>query len=154
VSLAVFLAAVIAGSNPSGDGLKHAVLAVPSSARTDGDVVRAADGLFYVSGTVNGVQVRFLVDTGASATVLTHEDAIRAGVLPVVAEFHNVADTANGASSVTWVKVGELQVAGLHVRGMSAAVSSGGLKISLLGQDWLSWLDSVTITGDRMVLRY
>jgi aspartyl protease family protein len=98
--------------------------------------------------------VRFLVDTGASATVLTRDDALRAGVLPAIAEFHNVADTANGASRVTWVNVGEVEVAGLHVRGMSAAVSSGGLGVSLLGQDWLSWLDSVTISGDRMVLRY
>ena len=40
-------------------------------------VTRSADGLFYLSAVVNGVVVRFLVDTGATIIVLTAADAAR-----------------------------------------------------------------------------
>ena len=41
-------------------------------------ITRANDGHFHVDGEANGASVRFLVDTGASGTVLTMDDAARA----------------------------------------------------------------------------
>lgn len=43
-------------------------------------IVRDAGGHFVLDGRINGARVEFLLDTGASAVVLTYEDAIRAGV--------------------------------------------------------------------------
>lgn len=42
------------------------------------ELPRAQDGHYYVQAEVNGVPVNFVVDTGASAVVLTLQDAVRA----------------------------------------------------------------------------
>ena len=159
---AFLLAAALAGSEPGQSSQANAVVDLSAASfapsvvilEAGGHVSRASDGLFYVTGAVNGISVRFLIDTGASATVLTREDAIRAGLLSGKTEFRALADTANGSAAVAWVSIAELRVDGIETQDVSAAVASGDLSVSLLGQDWLSRLDSVTIAGDRMVLRY
>jgi aspartyl protease family protein len=118
-----------------------------------GEVWRASDGLFYVDATVNGAPVRFLVDTGATTVVLTPEDAHRAGIMPEDTHFNVKADTANGGAAMAWVTLDHVNVAGTSAQGLRAAVAGTGLGVSLLGQSWLSQLDSVTIEGDRMTLR-
>ena len=44
------------------------------------EISRAPDGHFYLDAQVNGAQVHFLVDTGASMVALTAADAQRAGI--------------------------------------------------------------------------
>ncbi|RYD19717.1 MAG: TIGR02281 family clan AA aspartic protease, partial [Lysobacteraceae bacterium] len=55
---------------------------------------RASDGLFYVVGRVNGVKVRFLLDTGATMVVLTPADAARVGAPRNATSRHSVMETA------------------------------------------------------------
>jgi aspartyl protease family protein len=114
---------------------------------------RASDGLFYVDATVNGVSVRFLIDTGASTVVLTAQDARRAGISPAAYRSKTRADTANGGATMSWVTLDHVDVAGTSARRLRAVVAGEGLGVSLLGQSWLSQLASVTIEGDRMTLR-
>lgn len=114
---------------------------------------RAEDGLFYVHGAINGHDVRFVVDTGASMVVLTASDAQRAGVeasrdAPVLE-----AQTATGKSVMTRVTLSSMRVGNTGVATAPAAIAPAGLGVSLLGQSWLSQLASVTIEGDRMTLR-
>lgn len=114
---------------------------------------RADDGLFYVYGAINGHDVRFVVDTGASMVVLTASDAQRAGVeaahdAPVVE-----AQTAAGKSAMTRVTLSSMRVGNTGVAAAPAVIAPDGLGVSLLGQSWLSQLASVTIEGDRMTLR-
>ncbi len=45
-------------------------------------IVRDAGGHFVLDGRINGARAEFLLDTGASAVVLTYEDALRAGYRP------------------------------------------------------------------------
>ncbi len=124
-----------------------------SLSTTAGEIRRDPDGLFYVNALVNGVRVRFLVDTGASTIVLTPADAGRAGVLPQAAEFHDSAETAGGRTAMARVKLARLVVGPVEQRDVDAAVVGSGLNVSLLGQSWLTQLQSVTISGDRMVLQ-
>jgi len=134
------------------DLTRHSQSAVETE--NGGDLRRAPDGLFYVTGVVNGVPVRFLVDTGASTTVLTRADALRTGLLPDGAMFLQTADTANGRTPMAWVNIDELQVGSMRTRELPAAVASDGLSVSLLGQSWVARLESMTIAGDRMTFRY
>ena len=66
-----------------------------------GEVVvnRRLSGEFAIAGWVNNARVTFLFDTGASAVVLTPEDARRAGVETSRLVFDVPVATANGATS-------------------------------------------------------
>lgn len=114
---------------------------------------RAADGLFYVTGQVNGQAIRFLIDTGANIVVLTHDDARRLGIgagLP-----HGAAssiETAAGQSQMKRVVLGHVSVGGHSLKNVDAAVMENGLKVSLLGQNMLAELGPVTFSRDAVVL--
>ena len=117
------------------------------------ELSRASDGFFYVDAYVNGVSIRFLIDTGASVVVLRAEDAARAGLAPEAGHYSVNAETANGQASVARVTLDEVVVGHVHSRAINAAVVRNGPSVSLLGQNWLSKLGSVTIAGNRMTLR-
>lgn len=114
---------------------------------------RAEDGLFYVEAQINGVSVRLIVDTGASMTVLSPDDARRVGLEPEAATATEVAQTANGTSRMARIRLDSVQVGQTSAANVSAVVASQPMESSLLGQNWLSRMDSVTIQGDRMTLR-
>jgi aspartyl protease family protein len=116
------------------------------------EILRSRDGLFYVTAIVNGVAVRFVVDTGATVVVLTADDARRTGLAVNANDFSGQASTANGRAAMARVKLNDVVVGTRRDQAVDAAVVQGGLNVSLLGQSWLSRLQSVTITGDRMLL--
>jgi aspartyl protease family protein len=120
---------------------------------TVSDFTRAADGLFYIEAMVNGEPVRFLVDTGASVVVLTPEDARRVGVRLNDGHYNAHVDTVGGKTPMAWTTLDHVTVAGRRVHQLRAAVVRNGLGVSLLGQNMLSKLASVTIEGDNLRLR-
>ena len=117
---------------------------------TAAEFERAPDGLFYVTGLVNGHTIRFLVDTGASVVMLTREDAAAVGVDLKRGGFQSRVRTANGASAMAWTTLQDVDVAGHRLSQIDAAVPQNGLPVSLLGQNLLRKLGIVTIDGDRM----
>ena len=125
----------------------------PRAVLSHGEIRRSPDGLFYINARVNGAPVRFLVDTGASAIVLTKADAARAGILPDARAFSESADTAGGRTSMARIKLAHLTAGATERREVDAVIASEGLGVSLLGQSWLSRLASLQIEGDRMVMR-
>lgn len=113
-------------------------------------VARASDGLFYVNATVNGQRIRFLVDTGASVVVLSDADARAVGAAPPAESYSSRMATAGGSRPMAWTKLGHVRIAGHDVRGVTAAVVSGGPGVSLLGQNLLSKIGGLRIDGDQM----
>lgn len=111
---------------------------------------RAPDGLFYVTGLVNGHSIRFLVDTGASVVMLTREDASAIGLDIEQESFRSQVRTASGASSMAWATLRHVDVAGHRLSRIDAAVPQGGLPVSLLGQNVLRQLGALTIDGDQL----
>jgi aspartyl protease family protein len=114
---------------------------------------RARDGHFHAVLEVNGVPVRFMVDTGASDIVLAFRDAERVGLDPARLAFTGRALTANGPVGTAAVRLAEVRFGGFADRSVPASVSDGGLGTSLLGMSYLDRFAGIEISGDRMVLR-
>jgi aspartyl protease family protein len=114
------------------------------------DIPRAADGHFYLDAQVNGAQVHFLVDTGASMVALTAADAQRAGIF--LPSERATAEGAGGAVEIIPVTIDRIAAGPLEARNIEGAVARN-LPISLLGQSFLSRIGTVQISGDRMTLR-
>lgn len=113
---------------------------------------RADDGLFYLVAHVDDVPVRFVVDTGANVTVLSPTDARRVSWRhDQLAGTANLA-TAGGTSAMRWARVDTLKIAGHVMTDVDAALPQSGMSTSLLGQNVLSQLGSVTQRGDRLVI--
>ncbi|HEU0066662.1 MAG TPA: TIGR02281 family clan AA aspartic protease [Sphingomonas sp.] len=117
------------------------------------DVQRGADGLFYVHALVNRRPIRFIVDTGASVVVLTAADARAVGIEVAPRHYSANVNTVGGNTPMAWATVDQIDLAGHEIRGLKAAVVRDGLGVSLLGQNVLARLHSVTITADRLSLR-
>jgi aspartyl protease family protein len=119
----------------------------------DGAVVipRHTDGHFWVSGSVNGAPVMFMVDTGASLVGVTDALAQRAGLHggdPITFQ------TANGPRLGRVVAADSITVRSLAVSGLRVGTGYTGRSDddALLGQNFLRHFD-VEMGRDQMVLR-
>jgi aspartyl protease family protein len=116
-------------------------------------VRRASDGHFRVDADVNGVPVRFLVDTGASTTVLTQADARRVGIDPATLTFDRAVQTANGLAFFARAFLTSFSIGPYHLASVPVGVMpAGALDTSLLGMSTINRFSSWRIDGDQMVL--
>lgn len=95
---------------------------------------RAADGHFHWPGTVNGIAVDFLVDTGATGTALPQALAERAGL---VADGSVRSSTAGGVVQGTLARADIALQGGVRAERLRVAVLPR-LASPLLGMDVLS----------------
>jgi aspartyl protease family protein len=101
------------------------------------EVPRAEDGHYYLTLTVNGTAVPFMVDTGASGMVLGGEDAARLGLDPESLMFLGEANTANGVVRTAQVTLPLVELGPFRNENFRAFVTEGDLEQSLLGMDYL-----------------
>ena len=116
-------------------------------------ISKAPDGLFYMSGMINGTAVRFLIDTGANMVILTSNDARRLGLASSTSRMNGKIETAGGQSQMGRVSLDAVDVAGHHIESVEAAVMPDGLRVSLLGQNLLSKLGQISIAGDELTFQ-
>jgi aspartyl protease family protein len=118
------------------------------------EIVRGRAGDFQVAAQVNGTRIAMVLDTGASAVVLTQEAAKVAG-LPLEVLTYNVnVDTANGRTRAAAVTLDRITVGDIAERSVPALVAQPGqLRTSLLGMSFLNRLESWEVRGDKLVMR-
>jgi aspartyl protease family protein len=124
--------------------------------QTSSDTVelrRGSDGHFHAALEVNGETVRFMVDTGASAIVLSRRDAARVGIDPNALSYLGRASTANGTVSTAAVRLGLVQLGTFTDTNVPASVTDSSMDTSLLGMAYLDRFANIEIAGDRMRLR-
>jgi aspartyl protease family protein len=126
----------------------------PRQKRAPREVVlpRAEDGHFYVDVDVNGSSVRMLADTGASAVVLSIEDAEQAGISVDQLDFTFSVSTANGQAAAAQIELDEVRIGSIVRRDVRAIVTRG-LPVSLLGMSFFNSLTTVAMEADQLVLR-
>ncbi len=115
---------------------------------------KGPNGHFLVKAHVNGVETRFLVDTGASDVALTKEDALRIGINAGRLKYTRKYQTANGVIRAAPIKLRDVRIGQLRVQNVEATVSEAPMGISLLGMSFLGELAGYEVRGDRLILRW
>ncbi len=112
----------------------------------------AAGGHFFVGADVDGADIRFIVDTGATEVMLTPEDAARIGFDLRARHFTRQFNTAGGVVRAAPVTLRRLRIGQLTLRDVEAWVNEAPLPVSLLGMSFLKRLDGYEVQGDRLIL--
>lgn len=110
-------------------------------------------GHVILEAAVNGVPIRFLVDTGASLVTLTPEDARAAGIGSGELVFNGRANTANGIARMAPVTLREVRIDQLSIDDVPAAVLEN-LNISLLGMSFLGRLQSYEMRDGKLTINW
>ena len=115
-------------------------------------VSMSPDGHFWVVASIDGVQRRMLIDSGATVTALSEETVRDAridagtGFAPVVLR------TANGAAPAETGTIDELRVGNIVARNLKIVTSPGLGNLDVLGMNFLSKLDSWRVEGRTLIL--
>jgi len=102
------------------------------------------DGHYYLAGAVNGVPVRFMVDTGASYVSVGAAFARKAGLREGIPGYFS---TANGRVEGRVVKNQTVRADALEISGLSVAVMPEQAGEALLGQNFLRHFDVLQSAG-------
>jgi len=120
-----------------------------------GDELRvrmSADGHFWVNATINGVERRMLIDSGATITALSDRTAREAsieagsGLTPIVLK------TANGMAPAGTGTIDELRIGNILARNLKIVTSPGLGEMDVVGMNFLSQLESWRVEGQTLVL--
>ena len=130
-----------------------AAIAPVGAAGSEGKAILNADGAghFSTMGTINGVSVRFLVDTGATMVSLGAADARRLGLDLNKGRPGNV-QTANGVTRAYQMKLDTVSVGGVTLHNVDAMVHQTDLPIVLLGMSFLNRMEMIR-DGSTMTLK-
>lgn len=115
-------------------------------------IVLMADnqGHFINTGTINGKQMKYMVDTGASVVAIGKPDAERMGI-KVDDSQKVIMSTANGAATGWRVRLNSVRLGDVEVLGVTAVIMPEGMPFVLLGNSFLTQFQ-MTRTNDQMVL--
>lgn len=112
----------------------------------------SADGHFWARATINGVERRMLIDSGASVTALSEQTAIEAGVERSALAPPVVMQTANGAAPAHPATVEDLKVGSISASNLKVVVSPALGRVDVLGMNFLSKLQSWRVEKRTLVL--
>lgn len=112
----------------------------------------AADGHFWARASVNGVERRMLIDSGATLTALSADTAQAAGLEINAQLFPVVLQTANGAVTAKTSNVPELRLGDIVAHDLPVVVSPAFGKTNVLGMNFLSMLKSWHVENRTLVL--
>ena len=130
---------------------------IPGRAATRGhtvEIARGGGGSFSISTQVNGARIAMVLDTGASAVVLTQEAARAAGLPLEVLNYSVNVETANGRARAAPVTLDRVSIGGITERSVPALIAQPGqLRTNLLGMSFLNRLESWEVRGDKLLMR-
>ncbi|MBE7185282.1 MAG: TIGR02281 family clan AA aspartic protease [Methylobacterium mesophilicum] len=115
---------------------------------------RALSGHFETTVRIDGGSVRAMVDTGASATVLTMADARSVGIEVDRLSFTVPVSTANGTGMAARAVAEEISIGDITRRNVPMLIAQqGALEQSLLGMNFIGTLSGFDMRGGRLTLR-
>lgn len=130
--------------------LKAEAIGTPVSEGRETRIPMAIDGHFWVHAQVNGRDVKFLVDSGATMTTIDRDTANETGVRvsPKADEF---VRTGNGIIRVSSGRADELRVGSIVRRDVGLQVAEND-DLNVLGMNYLSSLSRWGVEGRWLIL--
>jgi len=130
--------------------LKAEAIGSPVSQGTETRIPMAIDGHFWVQAKVNGRDVRFLVDSGATMTTIDRKTANEAGIA-VSRRADQYVRTGNGIIRVSSGQAGEISVGNIVRRDVGLQIADND-DLNVLGMNYLSSLSRWGVEGRWLVL--
>lgn len=119
-----------------------------------GDTVRirlSPDGHFWARASINGVQRRMLIDSGATVSAISEETA-RAADIAYENGSRVQVSTANGAVDARRAQIRRVDVGPLGTDDLTVFVASNFGDLDVLGMNFLSRLKSWRVEGNVLIL--
>lgn len=134
------------------DGRVHAAAESPKG-HDDVLIFRDKWGMFKTVGSINGLPVKFLVDTGASSVAMNSAQARRLGVDFRVQGEPIYVSTASDVTQAYQLKLDIVKVGSIQLRNVTAVVLDGAQPTDvLLGMSFLGHLEMIN-KSDKLILR-
>jgi len=130
--------------------LKAEAVGTPVEQGRETRIPMAIDGHFWVSARLNGRDVKFLVDSGATTTTIDRETAKAAGI-QVSARRDLYVRTGNGIVRVAAGRADELTVGGITRHDVALEIADND-DLNVLGMNYLSSLSRWGVEGRWLVL--
>ena len=112
----------------------------------------ADDGHFWVRVTMNGIERRMLVDSGATVTALSGDTMAAAGLKAGDSPFPMLIRTANGTVRADTATVPELRIGNIVARDLPVVTSAAFGDMDVVGMNFLSRLKSWRVEGRTLIL--
>jgi len=130
--------------------LKAEAVGTPVEQGQETRIPMAIDGHFWVNAKLNGRDVKFLVDSGATTTTIDRGTARDAGV-EVSSRRDQFVRTGNGVIRVASGRADELTVGGIKRHGVALEIADND-DLNVLGMNYLSTLSRWSVEGRWLVL--
>ena len=130
--------------------LKSEAVGTPVEQGRETRIPMAIDGHFWVTAKLNGHDVKFLVDSGATTTTIDLDTATAAGV-KVSARRDQYVRTGNGIIRVSSGRADELTIGGITRRNVGLEIADND-DLNVLGMNYLSSLSRWGVEGRWLVM--
>jgi aspartyl protease family protein len=130
--------------------LKAEAVGTPVEQDRETRIPMAIDGHFWVTAKLNGRDVKFLVDSGATTTTIDLDTAKAAGV-KVSARRDQYVRTGNGIIRVSRGRADELTIGGITRRDIGLEIADND-NLNVLGMNYLSSLSRWGVEGRWLVM--
>ncbi|KUR73190.1 hypothetical protein AQZ52_05845 [Novosphingobium fuchskuhlense] len=139
--------------DPTFDAALHR-MGAPAQTVSGGEtrIPLSADGHFWITARLNGVEMRLMVDTGATVTALSSDVAQAAGIERDPLRPDATVETANGTVEAAPARIDELRFGCVVARDLDAIVMPGEGGPNVVGMNFLGRLKGWRVEDGVLIL--
>jgi len=134
----------------AGQRIEAEALGTPVQQGNETRIPMALDGHFWVDGRVNGVKMKFLVDSGATMTTIDRQTA-KAARVKVSPRADEYVRTGNGIIRVARGRADEIEIGDIVRKDVGLQVAAND-DLNVLGMNYLSTLSRWGVEGRWLIL--